>query len=1181
MSIGLTEEQKRENIINNIDKNMFVEAGAGAGKTTLIIKRIINQIRAGIKPEQIVVITFTNKAAGELLERIETALEKEESNPNNTQKERGLFQDALEHISLMTISTIHSFAFQLLKERCFDAKLPLNAILLEDEQALVRKKQFFAEWLAKLEKDKVSEIKEAVYFYTEKWYYKEWLEEAFLKICEKPSDIHIVCLQDSELIELKNTIIRFENEKNAKIKAIEDDMKNYLKELNRIAEEVTGQKLNTELCNKNLFKVLSNSVTETSLENSGKTYINIYKGQSICKQSNLKKQELEWAKTINSNCKEWVEQKLLNNQKKTNYDIYCEFYNEEKKKEIKKKKETYLYYVLMKYAVLAREEYQKSLNGETISNDELLQRTKNLVDNSEEAVTYFAEKYRYIYVDEFQDTDHVQASFIWKIACGGNNTLREGSLFVVGDPKQAIYRFRGGELSVYDDIKKKMSDPIQQAEVYELDNNYRSNSEIIDWVNTKFQSQFLDNEMNYRDMQALEISEEKGEAKTILKGVYKIPLNLPVESKVEENVKLEAEALAEWIQKLVQKDYKIYEKVEEKDGAFTRKLRNITYRDFLILCWKKTYMKIYLEEMQKLGIPVELSGSIEVAKNYALQSFVHLYCYLKTPYDKKLKEMARHLLSQKETLDNEIVELRLEQLRKDTKEMNSQALAFYLMEQIEYLLPLEEEISKVQMHSVQLKLRQMVEYVLANTANPADLSKAFSNYLQKIIEHELPLEENQNAVRFMNLHKAKGLEAVITIVINRVKRPSYESEYKAKEKNAEGLYDFYEILEKKNQKPYPNIYINGYAWNDETEKCRKIATEEEDQEQIRLEYVAATRAKEVLLVMEALDVENVPFENYEITGNLEEKNTSEAENENTSKEEVFEIPVVIKKRMEKKTEDLTESNVEYVVDESEVSAADLQLQEDFGIEKKEEKAEKEENIEHKAYVSLSPSMLEDRNKKKNSSTAERRPKGNIFGKTMHRSFELLVKKYKENRSFEPSAIEECIGQAMIEHLEDLLSEGPKKYLKKGEKPEDYLIAVREYLQKILTDFVKSKEINEILESAEEIYTELPFSYFVTRETDVELFKDIEEHLEKHKIAINKNQPVWINGTADLVVRTEKEIIVIDYKSDIKTENTRKEFEERLLNEEYKGQLQLYAYAMKRIFQNDNSVRVCIYHLYDE
>ena len=144
----LSEDEKRKCIEENIRENIFVEAGAGAGKTTLIVRRIVNQIRQGMKPEKLVVITFTNKAAGELFERIEAAFEKEEKNSTNPEEKKA-FQYALENIEKMTISTIHSFCFKLLRERCFDAMLPLDVTLLENDEAVKRQKKFILKWMRK------------------------------------------------------------------------------------------------------------------------------------------------------------------------------------------------------------------------------------------------------------------------------------------------------------------------------------------------------------------------------------------------------------------------------------------------------------------------------------------------------------------------------------------------------------------------------------------------------------------------------------------------------------------------------------------------------------------------------------------------------------------------------------------------------------------------------------------------------------------------------------------------------------------------------------------------------------------------------------------------------------------------------------------------------------------------
>ena len=109
---------------------------------------------------------------------------------------------------------------------------------------------------------------------------------------------------------------------------------------------------------------------------------------------------------------------------------------------------------------------------------------------------------------------------------------------------------------------------------------------------------------------------------------------------------------------------------------------------------------------------------------------------------------------------------------------------------------------------------------------------------------------------------------------------------------------------------------------------------------------------------------------------------------------------------------------------------------------------------------------------------------------------------------------------------------------------------------------------------------MPFSYFTSVEEDKELFESIEKHLEKHKIQIDTKQPVWVNGTADLVLEYDNgDILIIDYKSDTKKVKSLDDFE-NALQKKYDGQLTLYRYSMSRIFGVPlDKVETRLYHLY--
>ena len=139
----MSEEQIRSYIIDkdSYDKNILVEAGAGAGKTRLIIQRVIGQIGAGIPVEKIVLITFTNAAANELYERIQAGLT--ENIAKCSGEERKLYENAVMNLQRMKISTIHSFCLSMLSEQPFEVDLHLGLKLAEDCETKQAQADFF------------------------------------------------------------------------------------------------------------------------------------------------------------------------------------------------------------------------------------------------------------------------------------------------------------------------------------------------------------------------------------------------------------------------------------------------------------------------------------------------------------------------------------------------------------------------------------------------------------------------------------------------------------------------------------------------------------------------------------------------------------------------------------------------------------------------------------------------------------------------------------------------------------------------------------------------------------------------------------------------------------------------------------------------------------------------------
>jgi CRISPR-associated exonuclease Cas4 len=128
--------------------------------------------------------------------------------------------------------------------------------------------------------------------------------------------------------------------------------------------------------------------------------------------------------------------------------------------------------------------------------DDLLIHVRSLVRDHDEVRQAIGQRYRYILVDEFQDTDGIQNEILFSIAATQarpgqweKSELRSGALFLVGDPKQAIYRFRGADIEAYE-FCRQLIDGQDHGAVLEITANFRSLKPIIEHVNACFEPVF-------------------------------------------------------------------------------------------------------------------------------------------------------------------------------------------------------------------------------------------------------------------------------------------------------------------------------------------------------------------------------------------------------------------------------------------------------------------------------------------------------------------------------------------------------------------------------------------------------------------------------------------------------------------------------------------------------------------
>lgn len=446
------------------DRNLMVEAGAGAGKTYLLVDRILNQIERRVcEIQEIVAITFTRKAATEMKERLQKALiDRMEKKPDSSSLKK-----AVENIHRMNISTIHSFCGEIIRSRPCDCAVGMEYDLLEAEDFEAVLSDFERRYLSQ---DHVDDPELAA-----------WISDL---------SVYPDLKKDFDRV-LLNEELDFRIPPKSQFSSLLDEMKTagesvflHLADLLRIGESET---LKWRKSVEESAKDAAHSFESYRKSRSSRSFFSFWSSiekmlkaglaSSKNKLSDLKKATL--LTTKNGESAYATEGELL------------------KSIQICRDKRNATEYALCVWALEDFKNYyiKNNLTGSSaLSNSELLYHAMRIVEK-EDARSFFQRKYRRFYIDEFQDTDALQAKLFLSLSCENSGDLRRiameelrmhpGRLFVVGDPKQSIYRFRGADLNVYNRVKRIFIEQ-ETAEVIELDKTFRYHEGLGEEVTSIF-----------------------------------------------------------------------------------------------------------------------------------------------------------------------------------------------------------------------------------------------------------------------------------------------------------------------------------------------------------------------------------------------------------------------------------------------------------------------------------------------------------------------------------------------------------------------------------------------------------------------------------------------------------------------------------------------------------------------
>ena len=496
---GLPDAAARRRALVDHDATLLVEAGAGSGKTSLLAGRIALLLAAGAKPREIVAITFTEAASSELLDRISRFVaqlaraqipdELRIALPEGlTADQAASIAAAAETLDEITCTTIHGFCQQLVKPYPVEANIDPGAAIIDPAAADLAYQDILRTWLsARFGRDRgieglgrmppLPELGEEDFF-------AELLigePDAVVKLIQdvasflrnkRTAKAPHVAVDPAVIDSLSQTIEAFANwyERCGVVEAATTDLIVDLQRLKSIADDA----LSGSMTGRGLAQLLlhapprcrhGSEVRFVAWKNKGK-----------------------WEKAASDAGLGKTRGSQLSTDAKAHYDR-CD--------------QTYQLFVAMicgaafarfvaEFNALASLYADYKRRAALLDFDDLLYHARYLLAHSEAVRRDLSLRYPRILVDEFQDTDPLQAEILWRICGDGaqetpwiDRIVRPGSLFMVGDPKQAIYRFRGADVDTYLKTKSALLDR-DPASVIEITANFRSLKPILDFANDQF-----------------------------------------------------------------------------------------------------------------------------------------------------------------------------------------------------------------------------------------------------------------------------------------------------------------------------------------------------------------------------------------------------------------------------------------------------------------------------------------------------------------------------------------------------------------------------------------------------------------------------------------------------------------------------------------------------------------------
>jgi len=852
-----SDEKARQKIARVLDRTFLVEAGAGSGKTKSLVDRMLALLKVGKCPiETIAAVTFTRKAAAELRGRFQTELEHGVRAAGDLEVKARL-RDALQNLERCVIGTIHSFCARLIRARPVEIALDPDFREMEEIEDAVYRDKCWQDYLlqVRLGDSPILDRLDAVGLAPED------LKDSFAEVSRFPE----VRLMPGRAEAPDYDFYRAELEgflEDAFKRVPKDPPEKGFDGLMRLMRRCFYRRRNLGFDDHRLLMETlelldrSSGFKKTYWPDRAEAEAFLARFEAF-KEQVARPALLEWREHRHSIALEFLEPAV-------------EFYT-------------------------ARRREQARVNYE----DLLLFASRLLRDNPE-VRRYFQRKFTHILVDEFQDTDPLQAEVLLYLTgrdCEERDwrkiSPRPGSLFLVGDPKQSIYRFRRADIDTYNLVKRRIVDA--GGEVLELTANFRSLHALRDWINPVFRNIFPPEFDRYQAAFAPLDTVRRDETEA-LSGVFKIVVppvkrhsRLPI-------AEADAAAVGDCIRWACSGGLRLARSEEETAQGVGSEARPA---DFLILLRYKKQMHVFARALEERGIPYEISGSGAFAESQEVHEIVNLIQALVEPdnpiwtaavlrgiffgmSDNDLLafkreggrfsflgvgighgdgggvgggehggNMGRHAVEEAEddppVVRADRVRAALRRMRewwRWTRECPASAVLERILESsgiVAYLAAGDMGSSRAGNLMKLLEiLRSQEREGLTTFSDLADFTTELMNLWE--IEEMSLTPGRMDAVRIMNLHKAKGLEAPVVFLAHPSGMRDHEPGRHVMRTEEDGPRGYF-VFEKR--RGFQRIRLSQpLEWAEKA--CEEARYQ--DAEEMRLMYVAATRARNMLVI---------------------------------------------------------------------------------------------------------------------------------------------------------------------------------------------------------------------------------------------------------------------------------------------------------------------------------------------